>query len=52
VFEDARAANRLGGWVECGRAVDFKVQPIRAFDAYAGARVRLDCAFMPEESIK
>lgn len=34
----------------CARAVDFKVQPLRAFDAYSGPRVRLDCAFMPEES--
>jgi len=31
------------------RAADFKVQPIRSFDAYAGPRIRLDCAFMPEE---
>jgi len=38
--------------LSCGRAVDFKVQPLRAFDAYGGTRVRLDCAFMPEESIK
>ena len=36
--------------LSCARAVDFKVQPIRAFDAYAGPRVRLDCAFMPEET--
>lgn len=35
----------------CGRAVDFKVQPQRAFDAYATQpRIRLDCAFMPEET--
>ena len=33
-----------------GRAVDFKVQPQRAFDAHSGPRIRLDCAFMPEES--
>lgn len=34
-----------------GRAVDFKTQPVRAFDAYATKpRIRLDCAFMPEVS--
>lgn len=33
-----------------GRAVDFKVQPQRSFAAYDfKPRVRLDCAFMPEE---
>lgn len=36
--------------LSCARAVDFKVQPLRAFDAYSGPRVRLDCAFMPEET--
>lgn len=30
-----------------GRAVDFKVQPQRSFDAHTDPRVRLDCAFMP-----
>ena len=35
---------------QCARAVDFKVQPQRAFDAHSGPRIRLDCAFMPEES--
>lgn len=39
--------------LSCARAVDFKVQPIRAFDAYATKpRIRLDCAFMPEESTR
>lgn len=32
-----------------GRAVDFKTQPQRAFEAHAfKPRLRLDCAFMPE----
>lgn len=32
-----------------GRAVDFKTQPLRAFEAYAfKPRLRLDCAFMPD----